>query len=747
MVSKLIDNRSIEEGDLLSKMKNEESNEHIQNSIKNIETFIIESYTEGALYTTPLLQIECDVSDILACNQEKYLTHKLKDILKKLYFDKINGLKNSESTNKIAEFLQFANLHNNFNELSSLVFASYEKSTLCFDAIRNLKALANHLLHKEFISEDNLLKDIFCNLVNEMNSVKRNEQQLLAKLQEMQNIYDITISCGLDPIFFNIYINNSLGFWNDHLIIKENDDIEVFLNQVLSVLNIEKQILSQIGFGFYQDRSQSSIINHFFEYNRQNITRIFSVLMSKKKYEFINELICLLESIEKQEVIHTFFKEKKRQECSELGNLTDIVSFLDKTEELLHKINFRKNFTSEIKLQFYNILNNEKVISPSNFSKLIDSQIKKGGRWETMKGYWELLRLVHSKETFFDALYESFFKRVIGKVRLQEDFEIFNNLIKEYGEETMKKFKGFLVDLYKSYMFNKYDMNNADTEMEIEKGENSYNHEVYMEMEELQEKVLEILYQEQTDALPASQYNLKILDKMCWPYTSPIDETVNFDQIKEPFASIIAKCKKEFKKINHLADLCFQSESNICDIEFCGKGDQTVLLRCNLLQAMLLHSFNDHDKWDAMNLAYYLKIDVNTLSKTIDSFNSIEKVFELEQGVLRINLEKLSEKKMIDFTDYTKIDDWKENKVKSVVMVTQNKEEIIKTKKKAIKAFIARQAKVSKEITISDLTSKLSMYLKVELSHDDYSDLLEQLINSSIVKRDPSRTNVVLYSG
>ena len=747
MVSKLIDNRSIEEGDLLSKMKIEQSDEHIENSIKNIETFVIESYTEGALYTIPLLQIEHDVNDILASNQEKYLTHKLKDILKKLFSDKIKDLMNSESNNKIAEFLQFANLHNNFIELSSLVFASYEKSTLCFDTIRNLKALSNHLLNKEFIREDNFLQEIFCNLVNEMNSVKRNEQLLLAKLQEMQNIFDITISCGLDLVFFNIYINNSLRFWNDQLVIKENDDIEVFINQVLSVLNIEKQILSQIGFGFYQEKSKHSIINHFFEYNGQNLTKMFDVLMSKKKYEFINELICLLTSIEKQEVIHTYFKEKKKQECSELGNLTDIVSFLDKTEELLHKINFRKNFTSEIKLQFYNILNNEKVINPSNFSKLIDSQIKKGGRWETMKGYWELLRLVHSKETFFNALYESFFKRVIGKVRLQEDFEIFNNLLKEYGEETMKKFKGFLVDLYKSYMFNRYDMNNADSEMEIEKGENSYNHEVYMEMEELQEKVLEILYQEQTNTLPASQYNLNILDKMCWPYTNPIDKTINFDQIKEPFASIIAKCKKEFKKINHLADLCFQSEFNICDIEFCGKNDQTVLIRCNLLQAMLLYSFNDHDKWDVMNLSYYLKIDVDTLSKTIDSFNSIEKVFELEKGVLYLNLDKLSEKKMIDFTDYTKIDDWKESKVKSVIMVTQNKEEIIKTKKKAIKAFIARQVKVNKEVTIGDLTNKLANYLKVELSHDDYSNLLEQLINSSIVKRDPSRTNVILYSG
>ena len=710
-----------------------------------ISEFISGFYKGDSSNSVPYLLIENNVNQILYQREEVRLGTKLRQVLESLYRELLHDLANRDPANRLEPFNNFAITHKKFIELGTQIFSVYEQNVLCFQSYNTFAKLCNGILQSELKKQDIYLEYLLNDLIAFITSASDDENT--TKLIFANNIVEIILNCRLHDIFLKAYCNNAKIHWKSYLYINNIDNFENFISSLEKIIDNERIVFETLKLNKHFQNIKTTILKEVFDKNAKNILVAFDAMLDQERYDLANKIIQIMIEIDNVDYIAKYFKESQNAAFIKMESLNEVISELEEINKLSKDLKFEKGVFSELKILLHNTLNTEKEISPQNFAEAVDTKIRMDGKWENMVGYWELMRLLNLKNELFEELYKGFFDRILNKISLNADIEIFLNLITEYGEESLKKFKVLLMDIYKSFKFNRGDFTHwADENIDsIQKTQMDTDN--ILEANFLAKSIIEEFNNSEKEPDTPFKYFVLILDRMCWPYDELTDPNLNFDGIKDPFKKLITVSKEQFKERNPLADLNYQSLYNTCEVNYNSNTGREITLKLNLIQSIIIFGFDQVKKWDIKNLAYYLKIDEAVILKNVENMNNVLEVFNYNNGVLTLNESILEEaKSYIDFTKEKRKESFDVTKIRSIMFTEQNKEETLTTKNKALKAFIVRKVKSNHEIHQKELLNEVSKYLDIKVDYHDISSIIDNLIESTILKRSNANVDNLVYT-
>ena len=685
---------------------------------KNLEFIynweIIEKYLESFFnndkFQNLYLEVEEAITVINNLSQNMELFLKLKKKIEKIFKEKIELILEIDLIN-LEDYFCFLLKYDEFVKINKEIFSNFSANFLenskfrkWMDSILDYTIL--NLISNKIKFQKDLFIIIFKNFKNFVKGYTVNKNFITNDINcmKIKRIFKIIDNLFITNNFINRYKEDYLAekyFKNieNKEIKQEKEEIKLFYIFFENERNIQKEIIQKL---CSQTVSKQIIIkfDFYFAINFiENLILSFEMFRNEENYEKCIFLLGIFSKTNNIDNLNNFLIEKTKIKLLSFKKINEIIMFLKKQREFYKILEDYKNIEKALKNCVKNTLNNEKEIDPYIYSLNFHNKIlKEKFNEENFYGILQILNIIDKNDQFFDELFKRFIERIFYEDSLENDLKIIKLLEKDFGKEKMKKYNIILEDLKKNFF-----------------SENKKN----------------------------DKFDMKIFNNKIWPFG--VKDELKFSKLPSPFWEFYNEKKLNFKKSNKLLDLKFIPNYNICNLDLNLKT-RSISVRCDLIQALLLLSFNNREKIDLTFLSFQLKIDKKTIEKKIEEIN-LKIPVELNNDCMQIFLDKIDpELNYLDLVPKNYINE-KEINIKSIQKSNKTKQEILKLKKKILKAIITKTIKDEQCCSFNIITKNLQKYITdYEIYVADYTNLIEELIDSDIIERDKKNENYFVFS-
>ena len=679
------------------------------NNWEKIEKYL-ESFFTNEKMINNFLEVEESIHIIYNLSQNMELFLKLKRKLEQIFKEKIEFFLEKDSMDledfywyflKYDEFVKinkeiFSNFTANFFENSK--FRKWTDSildttilNLVTDKIKFQKMFFTIIFEnlKNFTKGYSVNKNF---ITNDSNFIKiRKIFKIIDNLQIMKNFVNRYKEDYLTEKYFEKIENRTKN--------EQKEEINLVYKFFENERNIQTEIIQKLCSKIISKEIIIKFDNYFVTNFVENLILSFNLFKNEENYQKCNFLLEIFSKTDNLNNLRIFLIEKTKAKLLSFKKLDEIIHFLKKQRSFYKILDDYKSIEKSLKNCIKNTLNNEKEIDPYIYSLNFHNKIvKETFSEENFYGILKILNIIDKNDKFFEELFKRFVERIFYEDTLENDLKIIKLLEKDFGKDKMKNYNMILDDFKKNFF--------------------------------AQNKIIE-------------KFDIKIFNKKIWPFGDK--DKLKFSKLPSPFWEFYNEKKIAFKKSNKLLDLNFKPDYNICELDLNFKA-RTISVRCDLIQALLLLSFNNGKKIDLTFLSFQLKIDKKIIENKLEEINKKIPV-ELTNDCMQIFLDKIDPKlNFLDLIPKNYINE-KETIIKSIQKSNETKKEILKSKKKILKAIITKTIKDEKCCSYNLINKNLQKYITdYDIYVADYAHLIEELIDSDIIERDKKNENYFIFS-
>jgi hypothetical protein len=686
-----------------------ESKEYSRN-FKIVERFLNTFFKQDS--AAPLFyEVEQAVNEIdfLGKNHQLYLDSK--DILRAIYFQNITTT--LTETQIIADdFNSLLVKHNKFLLIGEQIFVNFEINYLLFKNYKNFNDFVYSLIKK--IATTNRVGTLLLisEVINKLNALKVSTTDAsISQLTEScsRNIdlrawIDFLEKSGFYDDLIEEYIKISLSNWRIFIQPIEESLDNNFVDLVHSIY-IQETTISDFYFPDSLQLVKERVSAFFIDNYLKSLLENFSHSANSHDYIKAKKILHFFDQASRIKVLKTHivhFEKQRLTTCTSFQSvITFLSSFFEWTSALL--VNFPE-LSAEVISEIQKFVNSDKEISPQLFSSSLDADINLNECRQTST-FLKLLDLLNNKDLILIEVFKYFCKAVLLDKNSQAYIFIFEELRKIYGEETVATFIAFLD--------------------QIEEGK-EISRQIPSEMQ--------------------SRIKTEVISSQTWPYKIESDATL-LKYMPSQFAQVAYDLKKKYSDNNRLKELSFQTKHSFAEVE-CQIMNSHFTLVCNSKYLPLLMLFNKSTEWDIVMLATILKSSQENITKMVRKLHSQLGILNIDAGIVSLDTTRVHalSGKRIDLTRKQRVSSGlDEETIQKSFLDEEKKEDFIRRKEKQIKAYIVHRLKKDDKVAIGVLLDALKGELNLEILHSDISTMIDDLVNSELIKRNEADLNSLQY--
>lgn len=688
-----------------------DSKEYIRN-LKIIERFMNGFFKQGT--TTPLLlEVEQAVNEIDYIGKNHQLYLDAKDILREIYTHNITTAI-TDSKILVDQLNSFLNLQEAFLSIGEQIFVTFELNYLIFKSYKNFSDFIFSVIKRITNSNRNATLMLINDIIRQLNELKSRDLATQAELKltlekvfgqksDLKNLIHFIQQAGIYDDLVREYLSNSSAGWSEYLRLQTQN--KASLIEQMNFIFAHEVAVSERFFPGSVPLIKKEFATFFVQSYLKSLLENFAVSVTAKDYETSKKILYYFELAASLKVLKTHIIHVEKQRLLACTSFQSIINFLKHLFDWTNILfcNFPE-IQSEIVLDIQKSVNADKEISPPLFASALDSDIHNNSA-QQKQTFIKLFELLNEKEGYLKEVYKFFCKAIILNKNAKSYLDLLQDLKRIYGEETLAQFTDFLE--------------------QIEEGRELSSH------------------------LPpqmADKISLTVVGSTAWPH-EVLQDSQWLNCMPIEFAQAAHDLTDKYSHINRLKQLTLQKKYSTAEVD-CRIGNIEFSLVCKVNYLGLIMQFNKSTTYDILMLASMLKINPEKLRKMLQKLHLHIKAFTVDEVFAKFESQHAQNLtgKRIDLTEKTKLPSGlEEETIQKSAINEERKEDFIRSREKQIKAYIARRVKKEDKVPIPLILDALKGELNVEVVHSDISSMIDDLVNSEIIKRSDHDTNVLQY--